>query len=331
MPRFKLALTLVVLLTFVGCGAQDLKAPSPDPKPGYVNPAPAPVSERNPITGEPYLEYKSNVLAVMVENTPQARPQSGLDKAEVVYEMTAEGGITRFMAIYHANDAKVVGPVRSARTYYVSMVREWNAGYAHAGGNQDALDLIKRWGLQDLDEIYRLPAPYWRDHSRKAPHNLYTNTEKLRPYVTAPGKLRTWPFDQATTSGGQPQTITIPYNSFTNTTYRYEPSQGIYLRSIGGQPHVDRNSGIQLRAANVIIQYAVHKAGGVEPGAIDITLTGKGKAEYFKLGEHYTGYWEKTGLDEETKFYLDDGSLFKLRPGVTWIQVVPTTMRLIYQ
>lgn len=337
MAKLMPLLVLVVCFILLGCNSK----PNPDLQPVTSPPSqsserdpylwPLPTGKVNPVTGEYYKELKTNVLAVMVENTPQARPQSGLGKADVVYEMTAEGGITRFMAIYHANDAEVVGPVRSARTYYVTIVREWNAGYAHAGGNQDALDLIKKWGIQDLDEIYRLPAPYWRDNTRQAPHNLYTNTNELRPYVSETPRLRSWPFDKLVSSGGEAHSVKIPYNSFTNTTYRYQPDRGIYLRYIGSEPHIDKSTGKQLIASNVIIQYAVHKPGGVEPGAINITMTGKGKAEYLKEGRRFTGYWEKKGLDEETRFYLDDGNLFKLRPGTTWIQVVPTTMKLVYQ
>ncbi len=337
MPRLKYFLLIALMFIVTGCQSGNPDKPVQGPAlnpPAPVSPAPtlpAPPPKLNPVTGLVSKADKSAVVAVMVENTPEARPQSGLDKAEVVYEMYAEGGITRFMALYHENDATVVGPVRSARTYFVTMVRQWNAGYAHAGGNQDALDLLRKWGIQDLDEIYRLPEPYWRDSSRRAPHNLYTNTERLRRFIKQPGRLPTWPFEEISASGGPAQSVTIPFNSFTKTTYRYDPASGIYLRFIGDRPHADKVTGAQLEAANVIIQYAVHRPGGDEPGAVDITLSGKGRAEYLREGKKYSGYWQKPGLDQETEFFLEDGTRFKLRPGNTWIEVVPTTMKPIYQ
>src|SRR5581483_1401572 len=118
-------------------------------------------------------------FAVVVENHPDARPQSGLSQADVVYEALAEGGITRFLAIFQSQDVKSIGPVRSARTYFNDWAQEWGAVYAHVGGNSDALALIKAGipGVSDADQFFNDPY-FTRISSRRPPHNTYTSINK---------------------------------------------------------------------------------------------------------------------------------------------------------
>jgi len=123
--------------------------------------------------------FGSRPLAIMVENSEGARPQSGLDKANIIYEVLAEGGITRFLAIYYDQDAEEVGPIRSARPYFVSKSLEHQAVYIHVGGSEEAYNFIKEENIDDINEFVDFE-PFWRSTDREPPHNLYTSTSKLR-------------------------------------------------------------------------------------------------------------------------------------------------------
>lgn len=150
-----------------------------------------------PLTG---LEVKqpdiSRPIAVMINNAPAARPQSGLSQADMVYEVLAEGGITRLVAVYQSYHGDVtIGPVRSIRPYLIGIGDSLHALLVHAGGSTDAYAILQGGGREHLDEITNASAPFWRDSSRKAPHNLYTNEVKLR---------------EAAAKKGYEETVTIP-------------------------------------------------------------------------------------------------------------------------
>jgi len=130
----------------------------------------------DPLTGQKVREVRP-LIAVMVDNLAPARPQTGLGKAGVVYEMETEARITRLMALFAGDPPTVVGPVRSARSYYLQICKEWDAIFAHVGGSKDAIANIKRWGIKDLDQFANR-GEFWRDKSRKAPHNVYLSIEK---------------------------------------------------------------------------------------------------------------------------------------------------------
>ena len=119
----------------------------------------------------------------MIDNYPDARPQSGLHDADIVYEVEAEGGITRYLALYLSDAAAEVGPVRSARTYFVDLARPYDPLFAHAGQNDDTIDFLRELrnsGFADMDQIQRTPDAFWRDDSREMPHNLYVSVPKMR-------------------------------------------------------------------------------------------------------------------------------------------------------
>jgi len=123
------------------------------------------------------------IAAVMIDNYPDARPQNGLHDADIVYEVEAEGGITRYLALYLSSAAAEVGPVRSARTYFVDLARPYDPLFAHAGQNDDTIDFLgelRNSGFADMDQIQRTPEAFWRDDSREMPHNLYVSVPKMR-------------------------------------------------------------------------------------------------------------------------------------------------------
>ena len=270
-------------------------------------------------------------LAIMVENHTQARPQAGLDKASIVYEAVAEGGITRFMALFACSSTEKVGPVRSARTYYVDWAQEYNAFYAHAGGAQNALTKIVEDGVLDLNHN---ATAFWRQNDGRAlDHTLYTSVPLLYQYAQARGyndksdnKLRQWLFkeeDAATMRPTEEKIYDVNFSSaLYNTQWKYDPASNSYLRFLAGQPHKDEISGEQLRAKNVVIatysRRAVQSAGKT---VYDFTTTGSGEAKILRDGVVITGTWKKEGKDR-TLFYDSNGREVQFNPGQTWIQVI---------
>lgn len=262
----------------------------------------------------------------MVENHPDARPQAGLDQADLVYEIEAEGGITRFLAVFYHHHAPRVGPVRSARVYFVQIAKAYDAPYAHAGGSNDALKLIRQIGIKDLDEIYNAGPFFWRIRERKMPHNLYTSTESLltgaqaRNFSLAPPP--SLPLGEA--AGGSPAAeLSLTYAKLPAytyaTTYKYENGQ--YSKYINGRPHVMEN-GTPIEAANVVVLFADTRPVKKEDWQLDIKIVGQGEALFFTGGEVFRGEWRKDGADSHFEFLHQDRPM-AFAPGTTWVNVVP--------
>jgi len=322
--------TLLTGCSFLGIGDKN-------DQPGMATDSPKAIF--SPLTGltieQETLERRP--LAVMINNSTSARPQSGLDKADVVYEFLAEGGITRLLAIYLQNDVEEVGPVRSARPYFVVKALEFDALYAHCGGSTDALEDIQRYGVADLDEFKIGTKAFWRTSDRVAPHNLYTSTDKLWSYANTkeldtPVNLQGFKFlakDEENALGQTAEKIFIKYSSKNyNVTYEYNIDNNTYLRFNGPAAHVDKVSGKQLEASNILIQYAPTLAH--DNSRLEIDLMGEGKALLFNNGKVHKGSWKKNSLREQTVFLDETGNEVKLVPGQTWIQVVPTTSEVTY-
>lgn len=286
---------------------------------------------KSPVTGLP-SERSYQPLAVMIENSPAARPQSGLIHADVVYEMYVEGKITRFMAIFNDKDSAVTGPVRSVRHYYLDIVREWDALLIHYGGSSFAQDIYKKDNsIKRIDGMYDTEY-YWRDKSRKAPHNAYVNTAECRKEIDTKQDERGFLFAENIPVGQDYSKIVIPYHSgHTVTSYVFDASKGVHRRFINGNPHVDRETGQQIEVKNVIIQYAKHRPLNTPGGHIDIKLVSSGPAEYFINGNHFKGSWKKESKSHKTVFYDEKGQEVMLMPGNTWIQVVPVGFKVLVE
>lgn len=293
-----------------------------------------------PLTGEmvPRESLVRRPLAVMIENSPAARPQTGLDKADLIYEMLAEGAITRFMAFFLHGDAGVLGPVRSARPYFIARALDYNAIYVYCGGSEAAKEMVRTERIAALDEFGIGRRAFWRSKFRKAPHNLYTDTEKLRRvaeekgYAEAP-EITPFKFlaDGETAAGGRESagpTINYP-KAFSKASFKYDPVNNRYLRFTGGLPHLDGASGEQLAVRNIIVQYVNTKTVD-EVGRLSMKMSGDGRALLFTGGRVYEGRWHKSGLRFRTVFNDENGDEFKLNPGRTWISLVPLATRVEY-
>ena len=289
---------------------------------------PKPVTEPSRLTGiEISLELnKRPVTGVIIENSPDARPQSALKDAGVVFEAVAEGGITRFLALYLEAQPEHIGPVRSARPYYLDFLVPFDAAIAHVGGSPEALAQIRNEGIKDLDQFHNSGA-YQRVSSRYAPHNVYTSMAKLDSVNQAKGFTSsnfTGFQRKAEAPSAQPTARSIDFtiSSFLyNVHYDYDPTTNSYNRVMAGKPHTDERSGTQL-SSKVVIALMMGK--GIASDGLHTTYatTGSGQMFVFQDGVVTEGTWQKT--DRKSQFVFTDsaGAPMKLNPGQTWVTIL---------
>jgi hypothetical protein len=273
-------------------------------------------------------------MAVVVENHPDARPQSGLNKAAIVYETFAEGGITRFLAVFQENDVAEIGPVRSARPYFVEWAYSYKAFFAHVGGNIDALDMIGSLkGFYDLNQFY-FGSFFWRDAKRYAPHNVYTTTAKLveaaktKGFPTSDTNISAYQFKKETEKDKRPinSTLKVVFNANFTVTWNYIQETNEYHRFMLGKSQTDRQAGEQIKAKNIIVMFSDFSYGKTRIGeqATTIRTTGSGSALFFIDGVKTTGTWKRSQGQNPTRYYDPQGVEIKLNPGTTWVEVAPT-------
>ncbi len=265
---------------------------------------------------------KRTVLAMMIENSPDARPQSGLSEAGVVFEAIAEGGITRFCALFLDNQPKYLGPVRSVRPYYVNWLHGFDAAVGHAGGSGDGLAQVAMLKVLDLD--YTKADAYWRVSDRYAPHNLYTNLQKLHEVARQQG-AKTSNFqgfkrkpELENTGKTKVRTINFTLSApLYDPSFKYDKKSNSYKRYLAGLPHIDRNTGNVIRPKVVIGLITDYSQNGIY--SVYRTL-GKGKAYVFQNGKLEIGTWKKSSPRAPLRFFDASGkNPLRLIPGQTWI------------
>ncbi len=310
-------------------------------RPAAPSPAPAPAaSGRRIIDGAPtdVAEADQRVFAVMIDNMIDARPPSGLARASLVIEAPVEGGITRFEAFF-ASDSQVskIGPVRSARPYYLDWAAEFNAVYAHVGGSPEALDLIASRKPLDLNEFFA-GKYFWRDSGRKAPHSTYTSTSLLAKALTdrfagAGPRPQTaaWKYRDGTVQvqPGEVTAVTVDYSTPAyRVVWRYDAAKNAYRR-FQNEDELRDDDGAPIRASNVVVQYNKVRVLD-EIGRRRIETVGQGQAVVFFDGSAVEATWKKTSLKDRTRYYAEDGSEIAFEPGTTWVEVVPTDGKVTY-
>lgn len=274
-------------------------------------------------------------LAIVVENHPDARPQVGLDKASIVYEAVSEGGITRFLAIYSCFDAEKVGAVRSARTYFLDWLSEYNAFFAHCGGNIDALDRIPQEGILDLDQFKYGEKAYWREPEagKASEHTLFTDTTKLYQIAQdngwdMTGKVTSWKFktDLALAQRPDKETVNVPFSGGSYAVkWVYNRAENQYAREIAGAAHNDAKTGEQLKVKNVIVmEVSRHNSPTrINEAGYAMDTIGSGKAWFFIDGKKTEGTWNKASRTERTIYKDSTGTEIKFNAGKFWIEVTP--------
>ncbi len=277
-------------------------------------------------------------LAVIVENQVDARPQSGLDKASLVYEAFAEGGITRFLALYSSRDADKVGPVRSIRTYFVDWAHGYNAYTAHVGGNIDALDKIQAERTPDLDQFGH-PTPYWREYSAglATEHTMYTSTTKLfqeaaKLNYSSANSFTVYKFkddpsqDDLAKTAPATQKISVDLLSASyDVYYQYDRATNSYKRFLAGKPATDKISKNQLNPKNLIVMTVPRTAikTRINEAGYNMATIGSGKAKIFIDGQVIDGTWKKTSAASREVFYDTNGQEATFNRGQFWITVIP--------
>ncbi len=342
-------------------GIEELTSSLPGPANTVTEDPNQPKTESCPLNGSMHTKAakdsweKRRPLAVMIENHEEARPQSGLTSADVVYETVAEGGITRFMALFYCNLSDTeVGPVRSARTYFLDWVSEYDALYAHVGGANtpgpaDALSQIIKYGIKDLNQFSIGFPTFWRDYQRlghtvATEHTMYSTTQKLWEVGAKRGwtekdetgimwnkNFVSWKFKDPTSQGsaGQVTKINVPFwesqGAYT-VEWNYDSTCNCYKRKNGGTEHTDLNNKQQISPKVVIIQLMreSHANDGYENNVHLLYGTiGSGQALIFQDGNVIDGKWTKLSRIARSKYIDSKGKEIEFNKGQIWIQTVP--------
>jgi hypothetical protein len=268
-------------------------------------------------------------IAVMIENKIESRPPSGLAEANLVYEALTEAGITRFLAIYASGEEiKKIGPIRSARPYFLDWAEELKALYLHVGGSPQALGEISHHKIYDLDEYYN-SAFFWRDEKRPRPHNVYTSSRLLEKAlinkkIPQKGNYQSWLYKDKKDESANflARKIVIDFSTSPyQVEWFYRPRLADYIRFQEEKPHRD-SSGEIIKAKNIICQetetYILD-----EVGRKKIKTKGEGRALVFQDGKAIEAVWKKEAGSSRTRFYDREGREIKFNRGTTWIEVIP--------
>ncbi|MBS1253319.1 MAG: putative lipoprotein YerB [Anaerolineales bacterium] len=319
--------------------ASSTQAPTATSQPAdtaVLTTTPTPNLNVNPLTGlevEDPSVLDRRPLLVRVGNDPVARGvQAGLSQAEVVYEEIMDGwGVTRHTAVYLAESPEMIRPIRSARLVNIQLAHMYQGALAHSGASDEIRYRISQSSFVDLDEFFNAePYTYGEGDWRT---RLYTTGPRLRDYLASKQleediDLGVWHFDAAPPADGTPAgEIFIPYPNGA-VTWRYNPSTGLYERLVDDTPSVDANNGQQIAVANVIGFYTEHrKTDIVEDSlgstAIDIIMMGEGPIQLYRDGVMVEGVWRRDDRFGLTQFYDNAGNLLALKPGQSWIEILP--------
>ena len=293
---------------------------------------------------------KRRPLGVMIENHADARPIIGWTRADIVYEAVAEGGITRTLSMFYCQDIGDMAPVRSARTYFLDWLSEYNALYAHVGGANtpgpaDALGQIRDYEILDMDQFGLGFPTYWRGTDKLAPHNVHSTTKKLWEAAASRGEgwgatdkngkswdanFVLWKFkDEAPLEGrGDQKPIVIPFwdkaPDYT-VTWQYDKTANVYRRYHGQDAQIDPVTKENISPKNVVVQFQTEKDAndGYPDGHLLYKTTGSGQALFFIDGKATKGTWNKASRTARTKYLDAQGKEIVFARGQIWIETIP--------
>ncbi len=325
---------VMVMLAAAACGGGGgNKATTGSRAPAEVTTTVAPIALLTGLSLTDPAKLARPALAVKIDNAPVARPQSGLEAADVVYEEIVEGGATRFLAVFQSTDADLVGPVRSVRPSDPDIVSAYGALFAYSGGTPKFIDLLRAApgvtdvGVDRLDE--GADKPYFRRPGRSAPDNLYTSTSRIYakapPGTKAPGSFAEFlPAGQAfAAAGATPATKLTATVGITTATFDYDQASSTYRR-----PGLAEAAG-GVAPSNVIVQFTGYQ---VSPGDVDATgaavekanTVGSGDAIILSGGMAVRGKWSKPSAGAYPTYTDAGGAPIKLTPGRTWVELART-------
>jgi hypothetical protein len=307
------------------------RTPAPTP-----SATPTPTGDVNPLTGLPAdpQRLQRRPLLIRIGNDPGIRPQTGLAAADVVFEEFIDGyWITRLTALYLSEDPEAVGPVRSARLINLELAPQFDGALIYSGASDPIRYMLTQVSFVTIED-YFASQPFWIRPGQDWRGRLFTGVPRVREYMRQKKleeavRLDGWPFDPSPPSGPAATTVDVPYSSTSRVRWEYDPAQGVYLRSVAGVPHTDAATGEQLSTANVIVLYAQHLTTDIVEDSLGsrslrIPLTGQGKVRLFRDGVQSVGTWQRASAGDLIQFYDQAGRPLALKPGNSWVQIVPT-------
>ena len=350
-------LSAALVVGLAGCGPKGEEAQSPaasEPAVSVLAPAesePEPAAEapyQNPLTGEGCAEdiAQNRPVAIMLNNLKKALPQLGVSQADIIYEVPAEGGITRMLAVFQSvEDVGEIGSVRSARDYYVSLALGHDALFLHAGGSPSAYGSIKDWGATALDCVN---GPYegtlfWRDAGRRQSmgleHSVLTSGEVISELLpTYSYRLEheadfTYPIQflaEGETAQGDPANrAEVVFSTYKTGVFTYDPDTGCYAVEEYGAPYVDGNSQEQVQVKNVLIlRTGVSAVPGDTEGRLNVRTTGTGDGLLLCDGTAREITWSKDSHSAPLTYWEEDGSPAALGVGPSYVNVVSTSAKV---
>lgn len=334
----------VSLLAACSGGSTDTPSPVPDVTQGAViEPAkvapPAPVvPPRWPLTGVAATDMPVRpALAVKIENSGEARPQTGLDEADNVWEEVVEGGISRFVAVYHSKVPTEVGPIRSVRPMDPAIIAPMHGLIAFSGGQAGFVNALQAAGIQTISMDAGAAGFYRKKGVAPAPHNVYGTPQTFWDQANAehsaapPAQFVFAKRPESATAiatGAPAGTISVKLSGYAKPTWSWDAGSGTYLRSEGATPAVVR-SGARLGATNVVtLSVRLVNSGTVDPAGNPVPETvmeGTGEGTLSSGGKFVAVTWTKNSIGEVLTLTAPDGSPATLAPGVTWIELVPSS------
>lgn len=297
----------------------------------------------NPIEEEKYYNFYTGIecpkeelnnfaFMTIIENSSAARPQSGISYADILFETSAEGGIPRFLALFSSNLPSVIGPVRSIRPYFIDIVKEFNIPVAHCGGSAEALTTIDNdSSIISINEITQ-GSYFWRDSSRKAPHNLYTSSDNIKKYVDSKNinitKSQFASFDENffDNSNLQPASnIKLLINKTYNTSYEYRDN--LYYKFMNSEKAIDSINNSQINFSNIVVQKTPITLSN-DNSHLNIPIVGEGEGIVFSKGKMINITWKRDSLNSKVTLLDKYGSIVPLSPGKTMWNIVDTKSKI---
>lgn len=315
----------------------------PDPEPVYPY--------ANPLTGEGLNTDISGKrpIAIMFNNLKKALPQVGVSQADVLYEIVAEGGITRIMGVYQDLDGVGdLGSIRSARDYYVNLALGHDAIYIHAGGSPQAYDAFDSWGINHIDFVN---GPYdsmcWRDPERRKTagleHSMFTSSEKILDQMPSRFRLEHqegyqagWTFSKDLPDSNAPEAakLTVPFSTYKTGYFTYEDGKYTARQTLDGTdiPWVDGQTGEAVEVSNVLVLYTdVSLVKGDEAGRMNVRTTGTGTGLLLRDGRVYEITWEREKRTDNYSFLDQSGQDIPLSPGPSYINIVSSSAQVVWE
>ncbi|MDD5931202.1 MAG: DUF3048 domain-containing protein [Oscillospiraceae bacterium] len=358
-------LAACMVLTLAGCGEKEAPPAAasspveeavtpPPPEPESEEPEPVPDPEpvpggTNPLTGLPMEEAYENdrPVAIMLNNLKTAQPQLGVSQADIIYEIPAEGDITRMVGVFQSLEGVgTLGSVRSARPYYLEVALGHDALYVHAGGSPAAYEDIAAWGVANMDGVNGGSDAkiFWRDANRKSSmgyeHSLVTSGEKITEYLEKGTYRRThkdgFSYPQTFVENGTPaggtsaEHIKLAFTRYKTGLFDYDAESGLYMVSQYGSPYTDGNTGEQVGVTNVLVlETAISKIPGDTEGRLKVQMTGSGKGTFFCGGKGVEIQWSKADRNSPFVYTLSDGTPLSLGQGTSYVCITtPKTSSL---